>query len=204
MYLISNIMCMEIKDIINVNLAKRESNKLLLESRKQRKRELVEELETINKSQVLLQTVAQETQSLLSSKIDNIVNLGLATCFPEYKFNLEYVPARGKTEVKFTFKDVQGNEVDIMNQNGGGVVDLVSFCLRVAVYSISDTSNTIVLDEPFRFVSRSLRERVAELLHTLSEKLNLQIIEVTHINELVEGSDSQITIKKVNGVSNVY
>lgn len=193
---------MEIREKLNKATIQRESDKQLLDSRKQRLTQLNQELETILKSQTLVQKVAQETQSLLSSKIDNIVNLGLATCFPEYSFALEYIPARGKTEVNFVIRD--GKEpIDILNQNGGGLVDLVCFCLRVAVFSISSTDNVIILDEPFKYVSRGLRTRVAELIHTLSERLNIQFLEVTHINELAETCDNKITIKKVGGVSNV-
>lgn len=194
---------MEIREKLQKASIQRQSDKDLLKSRLLRKSELIDELENVLKSQTLAQEVAKEVQSKLSSRIDNIVNLGLATCFPEYHFNLLYVPARGKTEVEFHFTDSKGFEVEPEEQNGGGVLDLVCFCLRVAVYSISETDNVIVFDEPFRFVSKNLRSKVADLLHTLSEELKLQFIEVTHIDELADNSDLKITVTKVGDVSHV-
>ncbi len=191
---------MDIFEKLNKAIVKRQSSKELLEKRLKRKQELVDEFETVLKSQVLLQEVASEVQSQLEVKINGIVNLGLQTCFPEYTFKLEYVPARGKTEVHFVFMKGE-DEVDILEMNGGGLVDLACFTLRIAIYALSNTNNVMVYDEGFKYVSQSLRPKVAELLHTLSEKLNLQIIQVTHIPEFAEESDSKIIFKKINGVS---
>ena len=191
---------MDIFEKLNKAIVKRQSSKELLEKRLKRKQELVDEFETVLKSQVLLQEVASEVQSQLEVKINGIVNLGLQTCFPEYTFKLEYIPARGKTEVHFVFMKGE-DEVDILEMNGGGLVDLACFTLRIAIYALSNTNNVMVYDEGFKYVSQSLRPKVAELLHTLSEKLNLQIIQVTHIPEFAEESDSKIIFKKINGVS---
>ena len=191
---------MDIFEKLNKAIVKRQSSKELLEKRLKRKQELIDEFETVLKSQVLLQEVASEVQSQLEVKINGIVNLGLQTCFPEYTFKLEYVPARGKTEVHFVFMR-DNEEVDVLNQVGGGLLDCIVFTLRLAVFALSNTDNIIVLDEPFRFMSKSLRPKIAELMTTLSEKMNLQFIYVTHIEELSDCSDNKIMFKKIQGVS---
>jgi len=127
------------------------------------------------------------------------VNLGIQTCFPGYTFEIAYVSSRGKTEVQFIVKDGD-TPVDVMNQNGGGFVDVIAFCLRLAVYSISNSADTMIFDEPFRFVSKGLRPRIAELVSVLSERLGLQIIEVTHIAELTDGT-ANFVVRKEKGVS---
>lgn len=193
---------MDIFERLNTALVKRESNKQLLQERITKKEELIKEMETVMKSQVLLQNIAGEVQSQLSSKIDTILNLGLQTCFPEYNFHLEPVPSRGKTEYRFVFKLGQ-DEVDPLTQNGGGFVDLICFLLRVAVFTISNTSSQIVFDEPFKFVSRTLRPKVAELLSAMSEQMNLQFIYVTHIDELSETANKKVIVKKIKGVSEI-
>lgn len=115
---------------------------------------------------------------------------------------MEYVSSRGKTEVRFNVFN-NGSLIDPMNQCGGGLVDVLCFCLRMAVYSISSVNNVIVLDEPFRYISRSLRGQVAELLSILSEKLNIQILEVTHMDEFSNSANNKVFIKKINGISEV-
>lgn len=180
----------------------RSSFRTILNEREIRIEEIEKELKVISDSLVFVQEVAKSVQSQLSSKIDNIVNLGLATCFPEYEFKMEYVSSRGKTEVRFNVFN-NGILIDPMNQCGGGLVDVLCFCLRMAVYSISSVNNVIILDEPFRYISRSLRGQVAELLSVLSEKLDIQILEVTHMDEFSNNADNKVVIKKINGISEV-
>lgn len=193
----------EIKEKLNTLKVKKQSNEELLKSRKQRLEGIKIETEEVLKSISVCQNVATEVQKQLSVKIDTIVNLALATCFgDEYTFKLNYVPARGKTEVEFLLLQ-NGKEIDPMNQNGGGLIDILCFALRVAVFNISHTDDVMVFDEPFRFVSKGLREKVAEVVHTFSERLNIQIIEVTHVEELMDNSDRRFVIKKINKVSKV-
>ena len=193
----------EIKEKLNTLKVKKQSNEELLKSRKQRLEEIKTETEEVLKSISVCQNVATEVQKQLSVKIDTIVNLALATCFgDEYTFKLNYVPARGKTEVEFLLLQ-NGKEIDPMNQNGGGLIDILCFALRVAVFNISHTDDFMVYDEPFRFVSKGLREKVAEVVHTFSERLNIQIVEVTHVEELMDNSDKRFVIKKINKVSEV-
>lgn len=192
----------EIENKLNTLKVKKQSNEELLKTRKQRLEEIKTETEEVLKSISVCQSVATEVQKQLSVKIDTIVNLALATCFgDEYTFKLNYVPARGKTEVEFLLLQ-NGKEIDPMNQNGGGLIDILCFALRVAVFNISHTDDVMVFDEPFRFVSKGLREKVAEVVHTFSERLNIQIVEVTHVEELMDNSDRRFIIKKINGVSN--
>ena len=193
----------QITEKINKMKLKKDSAKELLESRNKRLSEIKEETETLLKSQAVLQEVAKEVQSKLSIKIENIVNLGLKTCFgDEYEFRLRYVSARGKTETNFVLLQ-NGKDIDPMNQNGGGLIDILTLCLRIAVYNISRTDNVIIFDESMKYVSRGLRNQAAELIHTLSEQLGLQFIEVTHIPEFEELSDKKFNIRKIKGVSEI-
>lgn len=194
---------LEIEEKLNTIKIKKQSTEELLNTRKQRLEEIKVETETLLKSQSVLQEVAKEVQSKLSVKIDSIVNLGLATCFgDEYKFELRYVSARGKTEVEFVLLQ-NGKEIDPMGQCGGGLTDILVFCLRVAVFNISRVDGIMIFDEPMKFLSKGFREKAAELIYTLSEKLNIQFIEVTHIESFMENSDMCFNIKKINGVSQI-
>lgn len=157
-------------------------------------------------AQVFLQDVAQKTQSKLKLQIEDIVNLALETCFPnEYEFRIDFNVSRGKTEAELIFlSKLTGNKIDPMNASGGGVVDLTSFALRIACYTLQyNINNVIVLDEPFRFISRDLQDKAGQILKSLSQKLGLQIIMVTHIPELVNVADKIFEVKKIDGISKV-
>ena len=164
-------------------------------------------IKLLEQAQAFLQKVATDTQSELKFQIEDIVNLALETVFPnEYVFQVLFNISRGKTEAELVFLDQKtGRQIDPMNASGGGVVDLTSFALRIASYALEQgNDNVIILDEPFRFVSRDLVSRAGEILKVLSEKLNLQIILVTHIPELIDVADKVFEVKKSSdGVSNV-
>jgi len=170
-----------------------------LNSKKAELKKFEKQLYSLEKAQVFLQSVAQETQNQLKFRIEDIVNMALETCFPdEYDFQLNFNVSRGKTDCELVFLSRRtGREVDPMNASGGGVVDVACFALRTACYVLEQgIDNVIVLDEPMKFVSEDLRERVCEVIKNLSEKLNVQFIIVTHIPEFVEIADRVFQVKK--------
>jgi DNA repair exonuclease SbcCD ATPase subunit len=61
----------------------------------------------------------------------------------------------------------------------------------------------IILDEPFRFLSKDLQPRAGEMMNKLCKSLGLQIICVTHSQEIIENSDRifEVTIK--DGISKI-
>ena len=168
---------------------------------------LNQKMKLIEQAQVFLQKVAQDTQSQLKLKIEDIVNLALNTVFPdEYLFQVDFNVSRGKTDAELVFVNQKtGGRVDPMTASGGGVVDIVAFALRIAGYVLeSNVDNVIILDEPFRFVSKDLVDRAGEILKVLSTKLGLQIIIVTHIPEFIDVADKVFRVRKnQNGVSKI-
>ena len=168
---------------------------------------MVNKMKFLEEAQAFLQKVATETQEHLKFQIEDIVNLALETCFPgEYEFSIVFDIRAGKTEASLSFISKRtGREIDPMNASGGGVVDLTAFALRIASYALDrDCDNTIILDEPYRFISKNLLESVANVLRTLSERLNLQIIMVTHETAMVDVADKIFEVKKDDeGVSRV-
>lgn len=156
-------------------------------------------IKLLEQAQAFLQKVAQDTQSQLKFQIEDIVNLALETCFPnEYEFQLQFNIARGKTDAELVFLSQKtGRPIDPMNASGGGVVDLTCFALRIASYALEQgVDNVIILDEPFRFISRDLQARAGEILKSLSTKLGLQIVMVTHIGQMIDVADKVFEVKK--------
>lgn len=156
-------------------------------------------IKLLEQAQAFLQKVAQDTQSQLKFQIEDIVNLALETCFPnEYEFQLQFNISRGKTDAELVFLSQKtGRPIDPMNASGGGVVDLTCFALRIASYALEQgIDNVIILDEPFRFISRDLQARAGEILKSLSTKLGLQILMVTHIGQMIDVADKVFEVKK--------
>jgi DNA repair exonuclease SbcCD ATPase subunit len=151
----------------------------------------------------ILQVIAQKTQAELEYEISEIVSLALSSVFDEpYEFKVEFTIKRGRTEADIYFmKD--GNKFDPMSDTGGGVVDIASFALRLALWNLARprSHNVIILDEPFRFVDKTRQAKASELLATISKRLGIQFIIVTHIDELKEFADTIFYVEQKNGIS---
>ena len=136
-----------------------------------------------------VQEVAQRTQQQLVIHIEDVVNTALDTCFPgEYQFQLKFEIKRNKTEARLVFLK-NGYEIEPIEASGGGVVDVASFALRIAAWSLGKTRNTICLDEPMKFLSRDLQPRAGEILSEISKKLNIQFIMVSHVADIIQSAD---------------
>jgi len=158
------------------------------------------------KAQAIIQKVAQETQQQLEYHISDIVSLALDTIFEDpYQFTVEFVVRRNKTECELVFKR-DGERISPLSASGGGVVDVASFALRIALWTLQNpkSRNTLILDEPFKFLSKDLLPRACDLLQELRDRLSLQFIIVTHLDELALCADKTFEIRLKKGVSVIH
>lgn len=197
----------KIERLFNQSKGVRSQIQKQLQETKELKKFSEKKLRLIEEAQIFLQKVAQNTQEKLKFQIEDIVNLALESVFPnEYLFQMNFNVSRGKTEAELVFQDKRtGQTIDPMEASGGGVVDLTCFALRISAFALeSGTDNLIILDEPFKFISRDLQERAGEILKKLSEKMKLQIIMVTHIPEFIDVADKVFEVRKnEKGVSRI-
>ena len=149
----------------------------------------------------ITQEVARQTQSQIKLHIEDIISMALEYILDDpYKFELDFVVKRNKTECDIYFVR-DGKRIKPIDQSGGGAVDIASFASRIALWSLGDTDNVLVFDEPFKFVSREYQLKVGELLKKLSDQLGLQILMVSHNSNFIQQSDNIIEIYKDNTVS---
>ncbi len=148
----------------------------------------------------IVKQVGLQTQQTLQFHISNTVSMALSSVFDDaYEMIVEFVQRRGKTECDLLFGKGK-NTIDPLSASGGGAVDVASFALRVASWSMQmpRTRNVLLLDEPFKNVSEGYLPKASELLKQISEQLNLQIIMVTHSDTLIDSADNIIKIQNKN------
>jgi len=198
-------MIKELRSKIDQEKGKRdEVNRTLLELDASRST-LKKSLRRSEDAQAIIQKVAQDTQSQLEIHISDIVSLAMETIFDDpYEFKIEFVVKRNKTECELIFEK-DGVSIHPLSASGGGVIDTASFALRIALWTLMQprSRNCIILDEPFKFLSKDLLPRASELLKELSEKLDLQFIIVTHLDELTECADKTFNVKIRKGISKI-
>lgn len=171
-----------------------------LKTAKKASRNLQRDLENSEKALVIIQEVAQKTLKELEYRIGEVVSLALSAVFDDpYKLVLISSIKRGKTEFSLFFER-DGERVRPYDSSGGGAVDVAAFALRIALWSLKNprTRNCIILDEPFKMLSSDMTDKAGEMIKEISERLELQIIMVSHNESLIDISDKsfQVTMRK--------
>jgi len=146
----------------------------------------------------VIREVGLKTQQQLQFHISDIASLALEAVFPDpYQLKVNFVQRRNKTECDLLFIREE-NEIDPLEASGLGVVDITSFSLRIAAWSMLHPRirNVIILDEPFRFVSENYQERASTMIKEVSDKLGIQFIINTHVETLATSADRVFEIGK--------
>ena len=153
----------------------------------------------------VVREVGLKTQQSLQFHIGDITSTALEAVFADpYGLDVEFIQRRNKTECDLTFVR-DGHKIDPLSASGVGAVDVASFALRIASWSMSrpHTRNVIILDEPFRYLSENYQEQASIMLKELSQKLGLQFIIVTHEPVLANYADRIFEVKIRKGISKI-
>ncbi len=165
--------------------------------------ELDEENKLVEEANLVIQTAARLTQEQLQHRISDTVTLALAAVFPDpYEFKVEFVERRSSTECDLFFTR-RGEDMKPLEDSGFGAADVASFALRFSCWRDSGSRPVLIFDEPFRQLSVKYREPAARMVKMLSEKLGIQIIMVTHIQELQLAADKVFEVSCSNDIAEV-
>ncbi len=155
-------------------------------------------LDNLQKARAIIAETGKYTQSYLKEYIESMVTTALQAVFEEdYQFVINFNIKRNRPESSISLK-IRGEEVSPDDAVGGGVLDVAAFALRVVLWSIESprSTNTIVLDEPMKFLhSQLLIENTVKMLKDLSNKMNLQFIIVSQIEDISENADKTFIVK---------
>ena len=172
------------------------------------KKEIVNKTRSLHrheKAREIIRDVGLKTQQQLQFYISDITTLALNAVFDDpYELKVSFVQRRNKTECDLTF--VRGElEIDPIEACGVGAIDVASFALRIASWSMMRprSRNVIILDEPFRYLSENYQEQASLMVKELSKKLGLQFIIVTHEQVLTEHADRVFEVSIKKRISNV-
>jgi DNA repair exonuclease SbcCD ATPase subunit len=181
-----------------------DKNKLETEISEEEKKlsDLKEARDVINIAGVL----AQDTTKSL---FETLITKALKTIFgDEYSFELESRTSNNQPEMEL-FVVENGVRYHPEDEKGGAILDVISFMSRIVSWALTEpkTDNVLLLDEPFRCLSKQVLPFLAELIQEMSKELNLQFIYITHEHELAYASnreeDRSFLVSKIHGISKV-
>ncbi|GGE24810.1 chromosome segregation ATPase [Marinithermofilum abyssi] len=178
---------------------KREARKEELERRKREIeaecKQLGQERELFDKVRVLLQESADYARMQAKEQMEGLVTNALQYVFgPLFRFEIELFEHSGKPSAEFyVITEWEGQTVRTKPQDarGGGIVDIVSLALRVAMVETfrPRPEGPLILDEPGKHVSADYVVPMLEFLKSIGETFGRQVILVTHDPHLSEGAD---------------
>lgn len=136
--------------------------------------------------------VAEYCQNRFETVISSIVTRCLSAVLGDqrYVFKIVFERKRNQAEARPVLVDADGNEYNPETMNGGGIVDVVAFGLRLACLILSrpQPSKILILDEPFQGLSAEYVQAMLSLMETLAEEFGVQIIMVTHERSYITGN----------------
>ncbi len=169
--------------------------------------ELLDSLVGTEEAQVFLQKVAQDLQKTLKFRLQDVVDTALDAVLPgQYAFTINFEVRAGRSEADLKLTDLKtGAERDPFDSNGGGLSDIIAFCVRIATLLIAKKRKIIVMDEAMKFVSPSMKEAAYQILNSLVRKMGFQVIANTHdVEEMRAIADREFkfsrVFEKVDGV----
>lgn len=157
------------------------------------------------KARFVIAEVAKQTQHKFVQYVENMGTLAIKTVFDrDFRFLVNFEIKRNKSECMLLIQEGDQEPFIPSAELGGGVLDVISFALRIILWSLQNprTRNTILLDEPFRFLG-DLTPLAGTMLKELSRKMNIQFIVTTHSSELAEFADRSWNVSIENGISKV-
>lgn len=196
------------RQIFEQNKGKKDLIQKELKEARNKIKYIKEEINITQEAQIIIQTVARQTQKQIQIHISGLVSTALELVFHNpYKFKLDFVIRRNKTECDLLFER-DGISFHPLTASGGGVIDVASFALRVALLSLKRPKSrmVLILDEPFKNINdpdRVIHSKIAEMVKILSKKLGIQIIMTSLIPEIQEIADKIFLVEKKKRLSTV-
>lgn len=169
--------------------------------------DLTSKEDTTLKASIFLQSLSDQTRLQVLDKISGIVTDALQTVKDKnLVFQMQLVTKANQPTLEMGILDKRSGQVyDVLTSFGGGICDIVSLALRVAllVKWQPSLSRVIILDEACKHVAQKDQELLAVFVRKLSEALNCQFIWISHSDILQQSAHKIFEVTQYDGLSKV-
>ncbi|HHX18350.1 MAG TPA: ATPase [Clostridium sp.] len=167
----------------------------------------IDNIELLEKVRILLSRVSEFAREQARVQIESLVTNCLQFIFDtNLEFGIEINEVRGRAEAEFyVISNYTGQVIKTKPQDarGGGVIDIISLAIRIAMLECSDDEikGPVILDEPAKHVSDEYIVQVSEFLKQVTLMFKRQVIMVTHNKHLREMADKWYKVEMIDGIS---
>lgn len=171
----------------------------------------LQNIEVWQKVKLMLSKAADFSREQLKIRIEETVTAALQGILlrDDIRFSVEtWMNSDGKPGARWKIIsacDGQIVESEPEDGNGGGVTDVVSLALRVALLELSrpKPGGPFGLDEPGKMVSKEYLPNVAEFFKRYLAQTGRQGLIITHHDILADCADLGYRVSQTNGISEV-
>jgi len=154
-----------------------------------------EQLEALQTVGWLLTEAAILTQQRLKAAYEHTITAALNAVFDRpHHFELVFDRRGNRLDCQALVRTDGGMLLDPKSEKGGSVVDIISFVARVAEWVLGGRRSRPIffLDEPFKNLGTSSGrlENAIKVMHDLADAFELQLIIITHLDQLAVLADS--------------
>lgn len=148
-------------------------------------------------TQAYIQEKAREIQIQLKVFLDKINQTAIDLAFPGYTFSVDFSIKNDATCADI-FIENGGRKQKPLDDNGGGLANIIAMCSQMAAKKMGSTRNTIIADQPMKDLSKGEKENLAmEMLRQVTGDMGIQYIMISHLTSQINAADKVIEIVKV-------
>lgn len=172
-----------------------------LGARKESLEKKIEELEIdkLEQASLILQKLSEKQREVAKTRLEELGTQALQYSLGNnYRMVIELSESRKRPQAfLYVIDDNKGIKTSPLDDNGGGIIDIISIALRLVVLQAHEPTidGPIILDEPFKMVSKEYIPMLSDFLKKISNDFGRQIIMVTHNEFLAESCESRIVIE---------
>lgn len=173
-------------------------------------KEIHEQVERLEQVRLLLMEAAKHAREQGRRQVELLVTQGLQFVFgDDLEFKVVVEEKRDRPEAEFYVCSTYGGDYRVettpQDARGGGVVDIISLALRLALLHAfrPPVGGPAILDEPGKHVSDEYAPQLAQFLKGFSQSLGRQVIMVSHNQHLADSADIAYLVELHQGISKV-
>lgn len=195
----------QVKTVYNRKLGQLESLRERLHISREKVADLMVNEYVTLKASLFLQSLSDQTRMQVLDKISGIVTEALQTVKDKnLVFTMQLVTKANQPTLEMGILDkLSGQTYDVVTSFGGGICDIVSLALRVAllVKWQPSLSRVLILDEACKHVAIKDQELLSTFVRKLSEALDVQFIWISHSDILQQAAHKIFEVSKHDGFS---
>ncbi len=148
----------------------------------------------------LLSLVQKVTRDKIKNAFEDIVSHALNYIYEsdKYSFHLIFGRRGNLQELDFAVQTPDKTEpLDPMTTDAGGTLNIISLALRIVLMEVASPkiSGFILSDESFANLSEEHVEQASMFLKEINQKMNRQIIAISHQPKMLDSADNLIEVK---------